>query len=497
MLVWDCKDSCFLQIDKKISTFERLNLDTMIDSLFRHFRSGSRMVCLLSAALVSCSAPTVSYCPDEARTSLDMTLAPQALMQQDPTLMLNELHPYICYADEDTPAPEGYKPFYISHYGRHGSRSMHTDATLVKVMDIMQPALEEDNLTPLGRQLYDTLMLVKAQTEGAVGRLTRLGALQHAGIATRMYARFPEVFEGDAYVSCISTVIPRCIMSMSNFNMALKGCQPNLDIRMNCQESYTPWMNAKEPDRIARVNKMVDKAYPLDESGMIARIFKQAPKNGKGFMNALFRTLAPGINLDKPVLGLNFFSQEELWSLWARYNVREYMNCSNPAEIGYERMRIFTPLIDTIVVCADRAIAAFACASAGNACASASACASDKPHAADLRFGHDYPLMTILSYFEPEGLELGLTMDQVNERFATARWISMASNLQLIFYRKSNGSCSVDGTCCAAAEDILVKVLHNEGEVKLQGLTPVSGPYYKWSDLRQALLTRADQYRNL
>ncbi|MBP5721606.1 MAG: histidine-type phosphatase, partial [Bacteroidales bacterium] len=21
-----------------------------------------------------------------------------------------------------TPAPEGYKPFYISHYGRHGSR---------------------------------------------------------------------------------------------------------------------------------------------------------------------------------------------------------------------------------------------------------------------------------------------------------------------------------------------------------------------------------------
>lgn len=488
MLVWDCKDSCFLQIDKKISTFERFKFDEMMNSLFRLLGHGVGMLCLLFAALVSCSGPAVSYCPNEARTSLDMTLAPQALMEQDSTLMLNELHPYICYADEDTPAPDGYKPFYISHYGRHGSRSMHTDATLVKVMDIMRPALEEDNLTPLGRQLYDTLMLVKAQTEGAVGRLTRMGALQHAGIATRMYARFPEVFEGDAFVSCISTVIPRCIMSMSNFTLALKGMQPELDIRMNCQESYTPWMNAKELDRIARVNKMVDKAYPLDQNAMMARIFKQEPKNGKGFMNALFRTLAPGINLDKPVVGLNFFTREELRALWARYNVREYMNCSNPAEIGYERMRIFTPLIDTIVVCADRAIAA-ACACSGNACA------AEKPHAADLRFGHDYPLMTILSYFEPEGLEIGLTMDQVNERFATARWISMASNLQLIFYRKVGRSGSSDAACCASSEDILVKVLHNEGEVKLQGITPVSGPYYRWSDLRQTLLTRAAQYR--
>ena len=434
------------------------------------------MVCLLFAALVSCSAPTVSYCPKEARTSLDMTLAPQALMEQDATLMLNELHPYICYADEDTPAPEGYRPFYISHYGRHGSRTIHRDTPLTAAMSVLRQALEEDNLTPLGRQLYDTLLLVNNQTEGRIGHLTRLGALQHRGIATRMLARFPEVFNGEAFVSCQSTPLPRCLLSMSNFTLALKGMQPQLDIRLNSADSYLQWMNAKDPERTARIVQMTENAFPVDQSAMLARIFKKIPKGAKGFMDSLFRALATGINLEQPVSGLGFFTQEELKSLWARYNAREYMNCSNPAEIGYERMRIFTPLIDTIVVCADRAIAA---ASAGNTGT------AEKPHAADLRFGHDYPLMTILSYFEPEGLEIGLTMDQVNERFVTARWISMASNLQLIFYRK------------AGVEDVLVKVLHNEGEVKLQGLTPVSGPYYKWSDLRQALLTRADQYRNL
>ena len=32
-------------------------------------------------------------------------------------------HPYTYSSEKDAPAPRGYKAFYISHYGRHGSRS--------------------------------------------------------------------------------------------------------------------------------------------------------------------------------------------------------------------------------------------------------------------------------------------------------------------------------------------------------------------------------------
>jgi len=32
-------------------------------------------------------------------------------------------HSYEFVHVTDTPAPKGYQPFYISHYGRHGSRS--------------------------------------------------------------------------------------------------------------------------------------------------------------------------------------------------------------------------------------------------------------------------------------------------------------------------------------------------------------------------------------
>ncbi|MBO7070787.1 MAG: histidine-type phosphatase, partial [Bacteroidales bacterium] len=33
------------------------------------------------------------------------------------------VHSYEFLPIHDTPAPSGFKPFYISHYGRHGSRS--------------------------------------------------------------------------------------------------------------------------------------------------------------------------------------------------------------------------------------------------------------------------------------------------------------------------------------------------------------------------------------
>ena len=46
----------------------------------------------------------------------------------------------------------------------------------------------------------------------------------------------------------------------------------------------------------------------------------------------------------------------------------------------------------------------------------------------------------------------------------------MASNIQMVLYRNDSGEC-------------LGKVLYNEHEVRLKGLKPVSGPYYRWADV--------------
>ena len=50
----------------------------------------------------------------------------------------------------------------------------------------------------------------------------------------------------------------------------------------------------------------------------------------------------------------------------------------------------------------------------------------------------------------------------------------MASNLQIIFYRNKKG-------------DVLVKFLYQEKERLLRGLEPVTGPYYRWEDVKSNL----------
>lgn len=52
----------------------------------------------------------------------------------------------------------------------------------------------------------------------------------------------------------------------------------------------------------------------------------------------------------------------------------------------------------------------------------------------------------------------------------------MATNFQLVFYQKGK------------SPEILVKLLYNEQERLIPALTPVQGPYYRWTDLRTYFL---------
>ena len=49
-----------------------------------------------------------------------------------------------------TPAPAGYEPFYISHYGRHGSRYMTSNKYYVQAITPMDSAAKLGLLTPKG-----------------------------------------------------------------------------------------------------------------------------------------------------------------------------------------------------------------------------------------------------------------------------------------------------------------------------------------------------------
>ena len=85
-----------------------------------------------------------------------------------------------------TPAPKGMKPFYISHYGRHGSR-FHTKPSMYNApFRTLQKADSLGKLTPMGRDVLRRLDLIRKDAANRWGELTPLGALQQQQIAERI-----------------------------------------------------------------------------------------------------------------------------------------------------------------------------------------------------------------------------------------------------------------------------------------------------------------------
>ena len=64
---------------------------------------------------------------------------------------------YLCTA-ENTPltrAPRGYKPFYLSHMGRHGARFVDGSKFYPKMYELWKSADEKGLLTPEGKKFYE------------------------------------------------------------------------------------------------------------------------------------------------------------------------------------------------------------------------------------------------------------------------------------------------------------------------------------------------------
>ena len=136
-----------------------------------------------------------------------------------------------------TPAPEGYKPFHIEHYGRHGSRWHIGENAYKKPVELMEIAERNGKLTPRGKELLGQLRELRKTSEGRDGELSPLGAIKHRGIGRRMVKNFPEVFADDAYVTGRSSTVVRCILSMDNELQEMAAANPSLRITSDATES--------------------------------------------------------------------------------------------------------------------------------------------------------------------------------------------------------------------------------------------------------------------
>ena len=85
-----------------------------------------------------------------------------------------------------TPAPEGYEPFYIFHYGRHGSRYMSDNKYYVTAINMLDSAKNEGLLSDKGKE--STLL---ACTSECIGKTQPADVQQHDREEHRQHIQRP------------------------------------------------------------------------------------------------------------------------------------------------------------------------------------------------------------------------------------------------------------------------------------------------------------------
>ena len=394
----------------------------------------------------------------------------RARLQENPERYGGVHHSYEAPAVvTDTPAPKGYEPFYVSHYGRHGSRYMTSMNSVTRVSHLFDGLDSLGVLSAEGVALHEALKALEQSHEDQAGYLTLRGGREHQAIAQRLYERVPAVFSQPDRDRVIaeSSYVQRCIQSLANFTMVLKADAPQLRFDVYAGERF---MKHISPGTSAPRNRSHNAVF---DSVLNARFdptramnawftdpWEAAQHLGKYSVRQFIYYVfyAGGINqcladdYDLPSIH-RFFTEDELYNLWYCENLSRFDSMSNTLENNCRFNETGRKILADFVKKADAAVA-------GN------------DVAADLRFGHDTGLLPLLSYLRLKGYEKTVSMTQAAESgWYSFEQMPMGSNLQMIFYRDKKG-------------DVLVKILRNEQETTIPALKPWKGPYYRWKDLR-------------
>ncbi len=100
--------------------------------------------------------------------------------------MAGSVYAYEAPTKSLTQAPKGFKPVYLTHFGRHGSRFLDNASNYDRPYNILKEADDAGALTDFGKDVLRRVEIIRAEADQRAGDLTQKGMQQHRDIARRM-----------------------------------------------------------------------------------------------------------------------------------------------------------------------------------------------------------------------------------------------------------------------------------------------------------------------
>lgn len=371
--------------------------------------------------------------------------------------------------------PKGFKPFYMSHYGRHGSRYLLNTSQYEDPYNTLKEAYDKGVLTEFGKSVMDRLEIMKNDADGRLGDLTPKGQRQHRGIANRMVRNYPEIFNNKAHITARSTTSHRVVASMTAAMMEFSALLPKMVIDFNDSDYDRHYMNTEDPaissyknsrernEAVSAFNAAHTNSERLmcalfTDTTFITRYAYKAPVMRFPFMPAGTQQPATGAtsiqdrsdalynqiyevaaNMQSHDLGIDLndvFTYNEWYDMFTTNNVYWYsVSAYSPLTgeiVPYGRASLLQDILDK----ANDVIA-------------------NGGTNAHLRYGHDTALFPLLCLMEVNDCEWSVSdLERVADKWVAYDIVHMGSNLQLIFFKDKKGT-------------ILVRALLNEKEATL------------------------------
>lgn len=393
-----------------------------------------------------------------------------------------------------TAAPKGYEAFYISHYGRHGSRYPYTATVATALLDMLHEAGEKENLSEYGSGLMARLELFMEKAGNHIGELTDLGRQQQYRLAGEMAERYPQAFRKGAVVTAQASSSSRSILSMASFCTALARKYPaiRIDQFQGFAETQATAPNmGRNPLRIKGPGlgnpyrespaEFMQRRFPEFTDTVLGKMFRDpyaalGDRDVQYLMDHIYmliggmNSLPDGVRMDFS----DIVTPETLARMWELDNYQRFCEYIDYTASCCSVFKDIIERADARLALLDSAAGKLEGRTDGRAEG-----AVGRAEGADLRFGHDHVLMSLLMIADIDSFgELPENPDELGHVFQTFR-SPMAANLHFVFYRPKNGRGPILTGLSLNGQPARLSALDKE-----LGLSPDESGFYRWDDVK-------------
>lgn len=378
-----------------------------------------------------------------------------------------------------TEVPAKYKLVFINYVGRHGARHLTKEVNSYQAYQLLIKADSLHVLTEKGQALKQQVLNLENVEKGNVKFISAEGKAELQGIGERMVKQNPELFKQSAKIKVSVTKEIRTLQSADAFFIGINLATPNKliidkvtdDTNLRFYDFSPAYDDYKDGDLVEEKLKTLQQKEQINliNKAFAARIFKPVfaekltPNQTEKFTTDVFGfatvvySLQTEIRQDdfKPA-DLNFkafFTCEELAHLGLMDAAEDYLQKGPGLDLNGIQVKIAVPLLINFIKTTDEFIA------------------TGKYHA-QLRFAHAEtisPFATLLGISSANKTVTDLS--KLNQYWQPEKIAPLSSNIQWVLYKQEG------------AKKYLVKVLLNEKEVYIDGLTTKTFPFYNWNDV--------------